>query len=162
MDWDRLENKLLDYQNIALVDKNMTAEKSAGVIELMYTLEIMKSGKDQYGNKVVRINTGLLSAAMKTSMEATIKAHVEIPDILNKFLLSGLPLMWTGAVLGITFPPPGAISAVSNIVTSPGITPTLDLPNSKPKLPIPKINMLTLPALPPLPALPALPDQPAG
>lgn len=50
-----------------------------------------------------------------------------IPSILNSSGLSGLSLQWPAATLENLIPPPGAVSVVSNIATSGGTFPTMEV-----------------------------------
>ena len=131
MDWSKLENKLLDYFRAGIADKNRTYAIVSLQIEKMYIDEIKSSGKDKFGNSVLSINTGPLAMSLKTAMEKAFLIKYGAPVILNNIGLAGIVLTWAGGVLGQTKPPPTSVKIVTNLVTSVGSIPTMNIPEQK-------------------------------
>ena len=110
MEWEKLENELLNYFNAGINDSSRTLETTARKIDELYIKEMKNSGREQYGNLVVNIAQGPLEASLKSAMKLTMGTLSGPPAILNSSGLLGITLTWAGGMMGQTIPPPGAIA----------------------------------------------------
>jgi hypothetical protein len=117
-------------QNVDLYLKNFVAQSErdfAKYITSQYEIAIL-NGTEQYQNTPISYNKIVLeeSILMALNMAQTTGKSDNIATVIS----SGLIQFWTGAMMGLTIPPIGSISVVSNIVLNPGSVGTMTIINS--------------------------------
>ena len=134
INWTGFEN------NIVSAIKNRRAKDESAFAKLIadeYDITIKNNAQDLLlGNKVFVTNKSILENALRNAFKLAklSQSASEAQNIMMLFINTGVVGYWLGGKLGLTNPPPGAVSVVSNIITFPGVPPDVKISNvSKPE-----------------------------
>lgn len=127
--WNTFEKNITD----AIKGRSVKSEDDfAKVIATEYDNAVRNRAQDiVLGNRVLSTNKSALESALRSGFKIakTTSDQSKAQNIIRTFFNTGLIAYWVGATLGMTNPPPGAASVVTNLVISPGFPPDVKVSN---------------------------------
>ncbi len=125
--WSKLENDISLYLDFGIKDNSRTKESLAKEISLLYVNSIKNGGTEQYGNKIISMQSIGLENSLRNAFQEDENIIYGPPAPLNIKGLIGVIVDWESCVVGTSVPPPGAINVISNKITSPGVVTPMNI-----------------------------------
>jgi hypothetical protein len=166
INWKKLEDAISQYLKEGSTDRFRTSEKTAKKIEELYIKEIVRNGKDAFGNRVIRLPSGVLSSILVVKFKANVGVIPTVnPTALAEAKFNSInktpPLPRVGAAKPKGFALPTTTVSIQK-PSLPGINRSMSMNIQIPSIPS-KTNMenrirsaMKLPLLPEQPAIPLL------
>lgn len=130
VNWKDLEDKLVSI----IKDRRAKNEDDyAKLIADEYDRAVLLKAQDiMLANKPISTKKSSLESALKNAFKLAkaTRSESEAQNIMRVFINIGIVSYWAGGQFGLTNPPPGAVSVVTNLVVFPGIPPDVKISNS--------------------------------
>lgn len=124
IDWNLFENKITNY----LIGRSAKSEDDlAKYIADTYDQTVM-FGLNQYNEGILTTKKDILETFIVLALKEA-KGGKNLIEVSKRFS-TGVLLYWRSATMKIDIPPPGAVSVITNVITSPGVPFTFQIYNT--------------------------------